>query len=87
MSGARSTDHDAAEVAAVAASVTGPIDDEDRRRRSPLERVQHTLHKYPALGPFIVLIVLVTAFSLVVPDRFRDWLHETFRTQILAPRG
>ena len=28
------------------------------------------LHRYPALGPFIFLVVLVAAFSLVVPDRF-----------------
>lgn len=65
-----SPDPDAAAIAATVASVTGSIDEEDRRPRSPLERIQHTLHRYPALGPFIVLIVLVTAFSLVVPDRF-----------------
>jgi fructose transport system permease protein len=61
---------DAADMAATAASVTGTIDEEERRPLSSLERVQHTLHRYPALGPFIVLVVLLTAFSLVVPDRF-----------------
>ncbi len=50
---------DAAEMAATAASVTGTIDEEDRRQRSILEQIQHTLHRYPALGPFIVLVVLV----------------------------
>jgi fructose transport system permease protein len=70
MSGPGDTRQDTAGMTAAAASVTGSIDDEDRRQRSKLERIQHTLHHYPALGPFIVLVVLVTAFSLVVPDRF-----------------
>lgn len=71
MSGPGSPGHDPAPVAAAgAASVTGVIDEDDRRPLSPLERIQHTLHRYPALGPFIVLLALVTAFSLVVPDRF-----------------
>ncbi len=70
MSGPGDPRPDTTQMPAAAASVTGTIDDDDRRSLSPLERIQHTLHRYPALGPFIVLVVLVTAFSLVVPDRF-----------------
>ena len=70
MSGPGDPRPDTTQVPAAAASVAGTTDEDDRRSLSPLERVQHTLHKYPALGPFIVLVVLVTAFSLVVPDRF-----------------
>jgi fructose transport system permease protein len=70
MSGPGDPRPDTPQVPAAAASVAGTTDEDDRRSLSPLERVQHTLHKYPALGPFIVLVVLVTAFSLVVPDRF-----------------
>ena len=70
MSGPGDPRPDTTQVPAAAASVAGTTDEDDRRSLSPLERIQHTLHKYPALGPFIVLVVLVTAFSLVVPDRF-----------------
>jgi len=55
---------------AAAAAVTGLNDDDERRALTPLERVQRTLHKYPALGPLIVLIVLAATFSLIAPDRF-----------------
>src|SRR6188508_949928 len=55
---------------ATAATVTGVIDEDERWRPTVLERVQRTLHRYPALGPFLVLALLVTAFSLIAPDRF-----------------
>jgi fructose transport system permease protein len=55
---------------AAAAAVSGAIDEEERRRPSVLERAQRTLHKYPALGPFLVLVAVVTAFSILAPDRF-----------------
>ncbi|MCY7417296.1 MAG: ABC transporter permease [Chloroflexi bacterium] len=53
-----------------AVAVTGMIDEDERRAPSPLERVQRTLHKYPALGPLIVLILLIATFSLIAPERF-----------------
>lgn len=55
---------------AAAAAVVGEIDEEQWSKPSPLERVQHTLHKYPALGPFMVLVVMVALFSLIAPERF-----------------
>lgn len=61
---------DAADFEATAAAVTGNIDEEERREPTLLERVQRTLHKYPALGTFLVLVVMVVTFSLVAPDRF-----------------
>lgn len=61
---------DAADFEATAAAVTGDIDEEERREPTLLERVQRTLHKYPALGTFLVLVVMVVTFSLVAPDRF-----------------
>lgn len=53
-----------------AAGVGGEIAEEEWRTPSPLERIQRTLHKYPALGPFLVLVVMVAVFSLIAPDRF-----------------
>lgn len=70
MSGPERPDDDASRMHAAAGAVTGLIDEEDRRSATLLQRVQRTLHKYPALGPFIVLIVMVVAFSLMAPDRF-----------------
>ena len=69
MSGPSQQD-DVARMESAAAAVGGEIDDEDRRSRSPLERLQHILHKYPALGPFFVLLGMVAVFSAVAPDRF-----------------
>ncbi len=60
----------AANFEAVASAVTGEIGEDEWYRPSPLERIQRTLHKYPALGPFLVLVVMVVVFSLVAPDRF-----------------
>jgi fructose transport system permease protein len=53
-----------------AAAVAGEIDEDARRASTPLERIQRTLHKYPALGPFFVLLGMVAVFSAVAPDRF-----------------
>ena len=70
MSGTGEGDRDTAMAEAAASPVVGTIDEEEWRRPSALERVQRTLHKYPALGPFIVLVVMVVGFSLMAPDRF-----------------
>jgi fructose transport system permease protein len=37
----------------------------DERQRTTLERLQHTLHANPILGPLAVLVVAIIAFSLV----------------------
>ena len=39
-------------------------------RKSPLRRLQHTLHRYPTIVPFVVLAVGVVIFSAVVGNRF-----------------
>ena len=38
--------------------------------RSPLRRLQHFLHAYPTMIPFIVLVLSVVIFSLIVGSRF-----------------
>ena len=38
-----------------------------RRRRSPVQRVQHLLHAHPAISPFLVLIVSFAVFSAINP--------------------
>ncbi|MFQ5973125.1 MAG: ABC transporter permease [Alphaproteobacteria bacterium] len=70
MSGADRRNQDAADFEEMAAAVTGEIDEEEWQKPTPLERVQRTLHKYPALGPFLVLVAMVVVFSVVAPDRF-----------------
>ncbi|TQS41179.1 ABC transporter permease [Cryptosporangium phraense] len=37
------------------------------RRRSPLQRVQHLLHGYPAISPLLVLIIAFAVFSALNP--------------------
>ncbi|WP_279481734.1 ABC transporter permease [Aureimonas sp. SK2] len=39
-------------------------------RRSPLRRLQHVLHQYPTIVPFVVLVVGLLVFSLIVGSRF-----------------
>lgn len=38
-----------------------------RRRRSPVQRVQHLLHAHPAISPLLVLIVSFVVFSAINP--------------------
>ncbi|BCB89447.1 ABC transporter permease [Phytohabitans suffuscus] len=38
-----------------------------RRRRSPAQRVQHLLHSYPAISPFLVLVISFVVFSAINP--------------------
>jgi fructose transport system permease protein len=70
MSGPQSRDHDEARMDALAAAVTGVIDEEERYAPSPLQRIQRLLHRYPALGPLLVLTLMIVIFSLVRPERF-----------------
>ncbi|MEH1122945.1 ABC transporter permease [Micromonospora sp. CPCC 206061] len=37
------------------------------RRRSPVQRVQHLLHSYPAISPFLVLVISFVVFSSINP--------------------
>ncbi|GAB3855597.1 hypothetical protein GCM10027610_089140 [Dactylosporangium cerinum] len=37
------------------------------RRRSPVQRVQHVLHSYPAISPFLVLVISFAVFSMINP--------------------
>ncbi|GAA4697322.1 ABC transporter permease [Phytohabitans rumicis] len=37
------------------------------RRRSPVQRVQHLLHSYPAISPFLVLVISFVVFSAINP--------------------
>jgi ribose/xylose/arabinose/galactoside ABC-type transport system permease subunit len=37
------------------------------RQRSPVQRVQHLLHSYPAISPFLVLVISFIVFSTINP--------------------
>jgi ribose/xylose/arabinose/galactoside ABC-type transport system permease subunit len=37
------------------------------RQRSPVQRVQHLLHSYPAISPFLVLIISFVVFTSINP--------------------
>jgi len=54
---------------ATALAVTGEISEHDRQDPTALQRVQRLLHKYPALGPLVFLLVMLVVFSLM-SDRF-----------------
>jgi len=47
------------------------VEDLLSRRRSPAERVQHVLHRNPALSPLIVLVVAVVVFGIINPSFVR----------------
>jgi fructose transport system permease protein len=70
MSGPERREDDVARMEATAAAVTGMIDEEERQSPSPLQRVQRTLHRYPALGPLLVLAIMMAIFALNSPERF-----------------
>ena len=42
----------------------------EEERRTPLKRLQHFLHEYPTVVPFIVLLLSVLIFSSLVGGRF-----------------
>ncbi len=42
----------------------------DEERKGPLRRLQHFLHAYPTMIPFIVLVLSVLIFSMIVGSRF-----------------
>src|SRR5262245_32880457 len=70
MSGPEDRSLEEANAAVAALAVTGgEISEHDRQDPTALQRVQRVLHRYPALGPLIVLFLMTIAFSLM-SDRF-----------------
>jgi fructose transport system permease protein len=63
------TRNDEASAEATALAVSGEISEHDRQAPTVLQRIQRLLHKYPALGPLVFLVVMTVAFSLM-SDRF-----------------
>ena len=61
---------DVAQMEATAAAVTGLIEEEERLAPSPLQRLQRILHRYPALGPLLVLAIMMAVFALNAPEKF-----------------
>ncbi len=61
-------------------ATTTDLAEEFMERRTPLQRVQGVLHKYPYLSPLIVLIVAVIIFYLL-NDRFLLPQNISFMTQ------
>jgi fructose transport system permease protein len=55
-------------------------------RRSPLDKVRGTLHRYPALSPAVVLVLAVIAFGLL-NDRFLAPANLSLITQQVAVVG
>lgn len=37
------------------------------RQHSPLQRIQHVLHRHPAISPFLVLVLSFIVFSAINP--------------------
>jgi fructose transport system permease protein len=64
----------------VSTATTTDLAEEFMERRTPLQRVQGVLHKYPYLSPLIVLIVAVIIFYLL-NDRFLLPQNISFMTQ------
>ncbi|WP_394940374.1 ABC transporter permease [Psychromicrobium sp. YIM B11713] len=55
-------------------------------RRTPLDRIRHTLHRFPALSPAIVLVLAVIVFGLL-NDRFLAPSNLSLITQQVAVVG
>ena len=69
MSGHEDGSDDAIRAELTAAAVAGEISEHERQHSTALQRVQRILHRYPALGPLLVLLMMLVAFSLM-SDRF-----------------
>jgi len=55
----------------------------EQRAKSPLQRVQHTLHKYPAISPLLVLVLSSIVFG-IINDRFYQPSNLSLVTQQVA---
>jgi fructose transport system permease protein len=63
MSGPEDERKEEAQAEATALAVGGEIDEYDRQDPSVLQRIQRTLHKYPALAPLVFLAFMMVFFS------------------------
>ncbi|TXH39701.1 MAG: ABC transporter permease [Actinobacteria bacterium] len=72
----------------MSATQTAPVDAAEQflDRTTPIQRMQHMLHKYPALGPAIVLVVAIIAFTLM-NSRFISPSNLSLITQQVAVVG
>lgn len=70
------------------ASTTGQHDlaTEFLDRRTPIDRIRNTLHRYPALSPAVVLVVAIIVFGLL-NDRFLNPSNLSLITQQVAVVG
>ena len=59
----------------------------DTHTRSPIEKVQHFLHKNPAAVPLIVLVISIIGFGLVVGGKFFSAFSMTLILQQVAVVG
>ncbi|MDA4844254.1 ABC transporter permease [Hoeflea poritis] len=59
----------------------------DHRDRSPVERVQHTLHSNPAAVPLIVLVMSLIVFGLIIGSKFFSPFAMTLILQQVAIVG
>ena len=70
------------------ASTTGQHDlaTEFLDRRTPIDRIRNTLHRYPALSPAVVLVIAIIVFGLL-NDRFLNPANLSLITQQVAVVG
>ena len=59
----------------------------ERAGRSPVERLQHTLHSNPALVPLIVLVLSIIVFSAILGSKFLSAFTLTLILQQVAITG
>lgn len=59
----------------------------ERRKHTPLESLQHTLHSHPALVPLIVLLASILVFGLMLGSRFFSPFSLTLILQQVAIVG
>ena len=55
-------------------------------RRTPIDRIRNTLHRYPALSPAVVLVIAIIVFGLL-NDRFLNPANLSLITQQVAVVG
>ena len=63
MSGPEDRRQEEASAEATAAAVSGEITEFDRQQPTVLQRIQRTLHKYPALAPLFFLAFMLVIFA------------------------
>ena len=81
MSGPLDKKTELATAEATAGSVGGEISEHDRQDPTTVQRIQRLLHRYPALGPLVFLLVMLVAFSFM-SDRFL----QPFNMSLIIPQ-